>query len=160
MKVLSLLAILSTVLILGSCQKDDSTNPTTKTKTELITLKAWKYNDAKIDQDNNGTGDIPLPAGVIEPCQTDNLITFKTDLSGTVDEGPTKCDAADPQSIPFTWSFTNNETTLNFSSPLFVGFGGDFKIISLTETELVISQLVSVLPPPLPSVTIIASFKH
>lgn len=160
MKVLSLLSLLSTLLILGSCQKDDSTNTTTKTKTELITLKAWKYNDAKIDADNNGTGDQAIPAGVIEPCQTDNAITFTTNGSGTVDEGPTKCDATDPQSIPFTWSFTNNETTLNFSSPLFAGFGGDFKIISLTETELVISQLVSILPPPLPSVTIIASFKH
>ena len=100
MKVLSLLSLLSTVLILGSCQKDDSTNTTTKTKTELITLKAWKYNDAKIDTDNNGTGDQAIPAGVIEPCQTDNAITFTTNGSGTIDEGPTKCDAGDPQSIP------------------------------------------------------------
>ena len=160
MKVLSLLSFLSAVLILGSCQKDDSNDPTPKTKTELITLKAWKYNDAKIDADNNGTGDQAIPAGVIEACQTDNNITFATSGSGTIDEGPTKCDASDPQSVPFTWSFKSNETIINFSSPLFVGFGGDFKIISLTETELVISQQVSVLPPPLPSVSVIASFKH
>ena len=160
MKVLSLLSILSAVLILGSCQKDDSTDSIPKSKTELITLKAWKYNDAKIDTDNNGTGDQAIPAGVIESCQSDNNITFATSGTGTVDEGPTKCDAADPQSSPFTWSFTSNETMISFSSPLFSGFGGDFKIISLTESELVISQLVSVLPPPLPSVTIIASFKH
>lgn len=160
MKVLSLLTFFSAVLILGSCQKDDSTTPTTKTKTELITMKAWKYNDAKIDTDNNGTGDQSIPAGVIESCQTDNTITFTSNGSGTIDEGSTKCDMADPQSVPFTWSFTTNETMINFSSPLFVGFGGDFKIISLTETELVISQQVSILPPPLPSVTIIASFKH
>ena len=160
MKVLSLLSFLSAVLILGSCQKDDSNDPTTKTKTELITLKAWKYNDAKIDADNNGTGDQAIPAGVIEACQTYNNITFATSGSGTIDEGPTKCDAGDPQSIPFTWSFKSNETIINFSSPLFAGFGGDFKIISLTETELIISQQVSVLPPPLPAVSVIASFKH
>lgn len=160
MKVLSLLSFFSALMILGSCQKDDSSNSSPKTKMELITLSAWKYNDAKIDTDNNGTGDQAIPAGVLEPCQTDNAITFTSNLSGTIDEGPTKCDAGDPQSVPFTWSFTNNETMINFSSPLFVGFGGDFKIISLTETELVISQQVSILPPPLPSVTIIASFKH
>ena len=115
MKVLSLVSFLSAVLILGSCQKDDSTDPAPKTKTELITLKAWKYNDAKIDTDNNGTGDQPIPAGVLEACQTDNNITFVVGGSGTIDEGPTKCDATDPQSVPFTWSFTSNETMINFS---------------------------------------------
>jgi hypothetical protein len=49
---------------------------------------------------------------------------------------------------------------INFSSAVFAGIGGDFKIVSLTETELIISQQVSVLPPPLPAVTVIASFKH
>jgi hypothetical protein len=159
MKALSFFTFLSAALILGSCQKDGSSNTTPKTKTELITSSSWKYNDAKIDNDNNGTGDQAIPAGVIESCQTDNTITFTSNGSGNIDEGPTKCDASDPQSLPFTWSFTSNETMINFSSPLFAGFGGDFKVISLTEKELIISQQVSVLPP-LPAVSIIASFKH
>ena len=158
MKVLSFFAFLTSVIILGSCQKDDSASTTPKTKTELITSSSWKYNDAKIDLDNNGTGDIPLPAGFIEPCQTDNTITFTSNGSGTVNEGALKCDVADPQTIPFTWSFTSNETMINFSSAVFAGIGGDFKIISLTETELIISQQVTI--PPAPALTIVASFKH
>lgn len=158
MKALSILLV-ALVTVLGSCQKEDSSGSTSKTKTELITSSAWKYNDAKIDTDNNGTGDVALPAGFIESCQTDNTITFTSAGAGTVDEGATKCDSGDPQSIPFTWNFTNNEGSINFSSAVFAGIGGDFKIISLTETQLVISQTVTIPPSPI-ALTIVASFKH
>ena len=160
MKVLSFLSVICSVVILGSCQKDDSAAPPpAKTKTELISVSAWKYNDAKIDSDNNGTGDVALPAGIVEACQTDNTILFTSNGNGTVNEGPTKCDPADPQTFPFTWNFTTNETVLNFSSSLFAGVGGDFKIISLTDTELILSKTVTVPPIPLPF-TVVITFKH
>jgi hypothetical protein len=159
MKALSIVAFFS-LIILGSCQKEDSGGGNTpKTKTELLSTTSWKYNDAKIDTDNNGTGDIALPVGLVESCQTDNTITFASNGSGTVDEGGSKCDAADPQSIPFTWNFTSNESVINFSSAVFVGVGGDFKIISLTETELVLSKSITVPTIPLP-ITVVVSFKH
>jgi hypothetical protein len=157
MKVLSILALFS-IMLFGSCQKDEG-GTTPKTKQELISSSAWKYNDAKIDSDNNGTGDVALPAGLVEPCQTDNTLVFTSNGTGTLDEGPTKCDAGDPQSVPFTWSFGSNETVINFSSVVFAGVGGDFKIISLTETELVLSKQLTVPPVPLP-VTVVVSFKH
>ena len=160
MKVLSFLSVISFVLVLGSCQKDDTSNPPPpKTKTELISASVWKYNDAKIDADNNGTGDQPIPAGVVDACTTDNTIQFTSNGNGTVSEGPTKCDPADPQSFPFTWNFTSNETILNFSSSLFAGVGGDFKIISITDAELVLSKQLTVPGIPLP-LTVVISFKH
>ena len=158
MKVLSFFALLS-LIVLGSCQKDDDDTPSPKTKTELIASSAWKYNEAKIDSDNNGTGDVALPAGVIEACQTDNTIVFANNGTGTVNEGPTKCDATDPSSVPFTWNLGSNESVINFSSAVFAGVGGDFKIISLTETELVLSKQLTVPQVPFP-VTVVVSFKH
>lgn len=158
MKVLSFLALLCLV-ILGSCQKEGSGGDTPKTKTDLIVSSAWKYNDAKIDSDNNGTGDLALPAGVVESCQTDNTLLFDKNGAGTMNEGPTKCNAADPQTIPFTWNFASGESVINFSSAVFAGVGGDFKVISLTETELVLSKQITVPPIPLP-LTVVVSFKH
>ena len=144
-----------------SCQKDDSgSGTTTKTKTELIASSSWKYNDAQIDSDNNGTGDLPLPTGIVEACQTDNVIVFTANGSGSVDEGPTKCSPGDPQTIPFTWNFSSNETILNFSSAVFAGVGGDFKIISLTDTQLVLSKQISLTVPLPVQVTVIITFKH
>lgn len=158
MKALSF-ALIASVMVLSSCQKEGSAGSNSpKTKTELITSAAWKYKEAKIDTNNDGIGDVAVPAGVIESCQTDNTITFSTG-SGTVNEGATKCDATDPQTIPFTWSFTNNETMINFSSAVLSGFGGDFKLVSLTETELIISQAVTIPPSPI-AITIVATFQH
>lgn len=157
MKVLTYLAFLSLV-VLGSCQKEDG-GTTPKTKQELIASSAWKYNDAKIDSDNNGTGDLALPAGIIEACQTDGTLTFTANGTGTVDEGPTKCNSTDPQTIPFTWNLGTNESVINFSSAVFAGVGGDFKIVSLTDAELVLSKQMTVPPIPLP-LTIVVSFKH
>jgi hypothetical protein len=160
MKILSFLSVVCSLVILGSCQKDDSSAPPApKTKTELLSASAWKYNDAKIDTDNNGTGDLALPAGTVEPCTTDNTIAFTSNGNGTVDEGPTKCDPSDPQTFPFTWNFTTNESVLNFSSSLFAGVGGDFKILTLSETELILSKQLVLPGAPIP-ITVVISFKH
>ena len=152
------LFILMNMVLLTSCEKSNDDN-NEKTKTELITASVWKYDNAKIDLDNNGTGDMNVPDGVIEPCQTDNTLTFFANGSGTMDEGPTKCDAGDPQTSSFTWSFTSNETVITFTGAIFAGVGGDFKIITLTETDLQLSKVMTD-PGSGTSYTVIASFKH
>ncbi len=154
------LFILMNVVLFTSCEKsngDDDNNE--KTKTELISASVWKYDNAKIDLDNNGTGDMAVPDGVIELCQTDNTLTFSANGSGTMDEGATKCNAGDPQTSAFTWTFTSSETVINFTGAIFAGVGGDFKIIALTETDLKLSKVITVPGSPAP-LTVIASFKH
>lgn len=154
------LFILMNMVLFTSCEKsNDDDNNQEKTKTELISASVWKYDNAQIDVDNNGTGDMNVPAGVIEPCQTDNTLTFAANGSGTMDEGATKCDAGDPQTSPFSWNFTSNETVINFTAAIFAGVGGEFKIISLTETDLKLSKVITVPGSPAP-LTVIVSFKH
>lgn len=155
MKRLNLIFTVIAAGILVSCEK----SPDGKSNTELITQASWKYESASIDSDNNGSGETPLPGGTLQSCQTDNLLILNANGTGTVDEGTTKCNAADPQTAALTWSFTTNETIINFNSPVFAGVGGDFRIISLTETQLVLSKQVTLPPIPLP-ITVIATFKH
>ena len=158
-KLIAVFILLSAVIFTG-CEKDnDDDDNTQKTKTELISASVWKFDNAQIDADDNGTGDINLPAGYLQACQTDNTLTFNANGSGLIDEGPTTCNTGDPQSAPFTWTFTSNETVINFTAPIFAGVGGEFKLISLTETELKLSKTLPILGSPAP-VTVIASFKH
>lgn len=152
------LLVISFILILSGCQKSSSGDGT-KTNQEKLTASSWKYENAKIDVDNNGTGDTNIPAGLLQPCQTDNILTFSTNTTGTIDEGQLKCNAGDPQSLPFTYSLTNNETVINFSTAIFAGVGGDFKIITLTDTELALSKPL-VIPPSTTPLTVIVYFKH
>ena len=116
------------------CSKDDD-NPTPKTKTELLTMSAWKFSDAKV----SGTS----IAAFLEACQKDNILTFLAAGTGTAAEGATKCNASDPDSNSFNWSFQNSETVLFVSTPFFTVGSSTFTIVSLTETQLVLSQTIT-----------------
>jgi len=146
-------------LCLNSCKKDDDK---AKTNTEKITLAAWKYDKAEVDINKDGTGDFPVPESEIEPCEKDNLITFKANNTGTVDEGPTKCDASDPQSMPFIWTFKTDETVINFPTAIVTGVDGDVTIVSLTEASMVLKREVDVpvLISPSGKANIILTLKH
>ncbi|MEJ7768819.1 MAG: lipocalin family protein [Chitinophagaceae bacterium] len=135
-------------LCLAACSKSGSSKE--KTKTELISSTSWKFSQAGIDPDNNGTIDIPAPAALIEPCVTDNKVTFKSDKSGTVDEGAIKCNAADPQTSTFTWSLSSNESMITFSGAVIAGIGGEAKIVEITDSRFVLSKSLPITGYPLP----------
>jgi hypothetical protein len=120
----------------ASCSKpaaDSDTLP--KTKTALLAQAAWKLQTVALDTNKDGVADGDA-TGYVQPCKLDNSYTFKTDGSGTMDEAAIKCNNTDPQTLPFTWLFKNNETVLsgNFSFT-----NGDVVIVSLSETSLVVS---------------------
>ena len=118
-----------------ACKKHkDST--TQKTKTELITQSSWKFDNAKV-----GGNDV---SSFLQTCQKDNILFFSADGTGTVDEGATKCNSGDPQINPFTWSFLSNETMLHVSGTFFSGGSGDITLITLSETQLIGSQVITV----------------
>ena len=100
----------STVLI-SSCSKDDDTTGgggggtgTPATNTSKLCNKNWKI----VNFVFNGT-DI---TSSLTACELDNFTRFSTDGNYVSDEGPTKCDPADPQTTPGTWSWAANETKL------------------------------------------------
>jgi len=130
--------------LLGSfgCQKSSS-GGSKKSKTDLLSAATWKFDHAGLDLDNNGTIDSPLPAGILQPCDTDGSLTFSSNGTGVGDEGPTKCNAANPQTVNFTWSLKNNETIINFSGVLFGGLTGDVKLISVTDSQLMLEKDVT-----------------
>ncbi len=123
-------------LLIVSCKKNDSTNPTPKTKTDLLAQGSWKFSKATV-----GGADA---SSFLETCKKDNIATFAAAGTGTLDEGATKCNAADPQTAPFTWNFKTNETELFISTILFTGGNSTFILVSLSETELVLSQNITV----------------
>ena len=136
---------LSALLLLtfSACQKSgDDGMPNNPDKTQLITSSAWKYSNAGLDNDNNGTKDMDIPAGLVTSCDTDNTLTFKSDNTGIMNEGATKCTPTDPQSVNFTWNFTNNGNSMNVSTAFFPGLDGEAKIIELSSSKLTISKTV------------------
>lgn len=139
-----------------SCKKD---KPVVSNKPQLLTASPWLFSSALVDQNNDGVGDVTLPPSFLTPCYTDNFLTFTATGSGILDEGSIKCNASDPQTVPFTWSFTDSEKNINFSTAIFPGASGDFKIVKLDNLSLVLSKLVTV-PGFTSQVTVIITFIH
>jgi hypothetical protein len=130
----SLAIVLLLSLFFAACKK--SSGDKAKTNTVLITQTSWKFDNAKV----SGV-DV---SSLLQACETDNILTFSTAGTGTVDEGATKCNSSDPQTNPFTWNFASNETVLHISAVLFTGGSSDFNIVTLNDTQLVLSQNITV----------------
>ena len=137
---------LTILFLLPACQKDDNNPPAAKTKTELISQSTWKFSAATV-----GGADA---SAYLQACQKDNIYTFVAAGTGTIDEGPSRCNGSDPQTNPFTWNFLSNETMLHISTVLFSGGSNDFTLVSLTATQLIASQNYP------PYGTIVVTFIH
>jgi hypothetical protein len=77
-----------------------------------------------------------------QPKTKTELITSGSWKLSTATEGATKCNAGDPNTTPFTWNFQDSETKLFVSSVLFTGGNNTSTIVTLSETQLVLSQEV------------------
>jgi hypothetical protein len=129
--------ILACSLLLGACKKNnDKDNTPAKTKTELISTGSWKFSTATVGGNN--------VAAFLQACQKDNILTFTSTGTGTIDEGTAKCNAGDPQTSPFTWNFASSETILHVSAVFFTGGSNDFNIVEISATKLVGSQNIEV----------------
>jgi hypothetical protein len=132
MKKIALMIAALAFLTVSSCKKEDEKKTTTpaKSKTELLTAKAWKMTAFTV---NPGITFVPGGPTItdffaqLEPCEKDDTEKFNTGGTGVSDEGATKCDPADPQTESFTWVFNPSETIITID-------GESQNIIQLDET--------------------------
>jgi hypothetical protein len=144
--------LLAGIFIFGCKKKENDT----ETKTTVLVQQAWKLDATGLDATNDGVIDTQLPTA-IPACTIDNTFTFNTGGTGVIDEGATKCNAAAPQTSPFTWNFLSNETIINLQSTALFGLGGQFKIRELSSTAFRITKDTSVSGFP---VSIVINLKH
>ena len=83
-----------------SCKKSDPAP--TVSNMDLIS-KTWKLTATTINSID--------AYSLLADCEKDNLFVFTKDGNFTEDEGPTKCNASDPQTIETAkWSFPSGST--------------------------------------------------
>lgn len=133
--------------VIVSCKKKNNAPPP-PTKTEHLTRSSWQFEKAT-------ASGIDVTA-MVPACFKDNIITFASNGTGTISEGTIGC--VPPAPSVFTWSFQNNETQLSLSAAIITGGSGLFNIITLNETNLVISQDITL--PPNPTTNVVLTFKH
>jgi hypothetical protein len=136
-----IVALLLAGFAIASCDKDDD-NDTPVTAVDLITSGTWSIDTIGFDSDKNGSIDTPVPGG-FDACDLDNTLTFNKDsTTGVFDEGALKCDPSDPQSIDFGYQLKNSDSVINFTGNLPGELKGDVNILTLTNTQLIMSKRV------------------
>jgi hypothetical protein len=159
-KVIFLSSVAMALFTIGCSKDNDDDDNGPSERMQLITSAAWKYDNAQIDINGDENGDQALPPGLLEDCDKDNIITFNSDSTGTIDEGPTKCDVSNPQTVPITWEFKDNEKVINIPENIFGSFSGDAKIKTLTATKLTLVKQVQITDPIPATVNVILDLKH
>ncbi len=98
---------------------------------ELLTGTPWKYEKAGFDSDDDGVFDALDPR--IAGGEKDNTIIFRTDGTGSLIEGKIKGrlseKLSEAKSLPFIWSFQNNDSTIYFQDQY-------YKVQALTNKRL------------------------
>jgi hypothetical protein len=138
------IVMFSLFIIISSCSKKSSGGPS---RTEQISTGSWKFEKAT-------TSGIDI-SGQVPACLKDNVITFQSNGTATIDEGPTACATPAPPTV--NWEFKSNETVLGLSAVLFPGGSSDFNIVTLNSTNLVVSQTMTTGAGPL---LVVVTFKH
>ena len=133
--------LLATSLFLNSCDKDSNDGPTT---IELITDSPWLFSKA--------TASGVDVSALVQTCVKDNRLTFSQGSpsnTGNLNEGTTKCNAADPQQIEFTWTYDASFQKIAITSvgggtlPILPGGSNEFTLVSVDEMQMVLSQTVT-----------------
>lgn len=121
MKYASLIIMLSITLL--SCSKDSVDD---SSKRNALTTGTWKLTASTTDYNKDGVYEEDSYA-ILDGCVKDNIYTFQTDGSEITDEGITKCYSSAPQTWTSSWSFSDNQTRIQFG-------GVNYQIEELTTT--------------------------
>jgi hypothetical protein len=109
-------AVLLVIAVVTSCSKngDKVVNPNPKdtvSATTYITAKPWKYDTSGLDTNNDGKIDQGGDTTVVPLCERDDLYTFNTDNTGSVNTGTLHCTVGEAQTTTFNWSLSPDNKT-------------------------------------------------
>jgi hypothetical protein len=123
MKILKIslsISLLACLVLISSCKEDEPI----LSRLELLTQKPWKLKSVSI---------VGFPVSAPESTAADDTYTFSADGSYTFDEGGTKEEPTDPQTVTGTWEFAENETIIKLNAG---GLTLNQKILELSSTTL------------------------
>lgn len=149
LKILSIFTLaISSLFVFSACEEDPDPPPQ-KTKTQLVSQADWKFQSATY-------GGVDISSNPQIACFVDNIFTVSANGTGAVNEGTVTCSPS--TAGPFTWNFQTNETEIFISKALVSGGTNVWSLVTLNETNLVISQTVTL--PPAPAALLVITFKH
>jgi hypothetical protein len=133
-----LLTLLLCLFAITSCIVNDDDDDNDRTK--LLTEKNWKLTASTVDPaiSINGSAPITNLFAQYQDCYKDNLTKFNKTGIIALDEGSTKCDASDPQTVSGTWAFNTDKTIISLTLD---GETLSYQILELNKNTFKVSYL-------------------
>ena len=133
------LAIAALAIMSSGCKKDDD-NGGSITAADIV--GTWTLTAANLKTTVNGSTTSSDYLSTLNSCERDNNFIYGADLKYTEDEGATKCNSSDPQTVETgTYSFYNNNKKLVYD------YGNQdrdtFDVVSLNKNSFTLSQSFS-----------------
>lgn len=134
MKKITLSLLIALSVILYSCKDETDDQPQPNTSNFSLTGTTWVVTAATVDPPIDFFGvEISDLYAEYDDCDKDDLTIFDSDSTYTSDEGATKCDPDDPQTIGTgTWSISADKKTLTMDDEVFT-------IQSMTSAKMVVT---------------------
>jgi hypothetical protein len=124
-----LLIMLAFVTVFTSCDKDDDETPISKE--DLLTNKKWRTTAFTVDPAYFGISDLYAQ---YEDCDKDDFMESKKGGQLVRDEGASRCDSSDPQTLTGTWIFNGDQTKITVNDPEIGTYPAD--VLELTNNTL------------------------
>jgi hypothetical protein len=151
-KLFSTVLVLATIcLSFTNCSPEEK--PTEPNNAYLLTKTPWKFENAGVDLNKDGTVDV----GDLEPCQTDDLVTFFKNNTATLDPKEQKCEPDEViENVKWSWRDAEQKSIrISYTD----GSADDIAdVLEISETRLVLKVTEGGSPAGIPDFIII--LKH
>jgi hypothetical protein len=136
-----------------ACKKNTSSSDSSSRLT-LIAQASWKFDTSGVSLYKDGT--VNIGDTTVQLCFKDKTFQFNKDSTGIMNNGALKCNSTDPQTVAFTWSFSNKGDSVLQSNvdPI---LANGINIFSLTTAKLVLYKDTTVYGQ---NIWYVISFKH
>jgi hypothetical protein len=132
----SIILLLALFGFLASCEREMPAESTALA--DLIKDKNWLLiADSTVSSD----GTVKNNYDLLPSCEKDDLLQFKSNKTASFDEGVTKCNASDPQTLTIiSWALNENSKVLTLTSAKTI----EFKIQKLDASNLVMVTIETI----------------
>lgn len=108
-----IILITMVTMVFSACNESTSPSGGGGTKTEMLVGKNWKPVSIVMEPGININGVVVTDwYAQMDACEKDGTTKYLSNGSYTDDEGPSKCDPADPQTVTGVWVWNPTETVL------------------------------------------------
>ncbi|MDQ3534252.1 MAG: hypothetical protein M3421_01330 [Bacteroidota bacterium] len=126
-----ILLIFFIIILISSCKDKNESHAPVLIHGQKLIIHKWKLFKVETVPEIPGVN----PMDFLEDCYTDNIYSFLPEGVLVVDEGDSKCNDQNPQTLSGEWKLSQDEKQLDLE---YGNFNQEFIVLELSEEQLIV----------------------